>query len=73
MDVDLGANTALASVLAGASTGVTEGTESHYKSLMKQCEKFLCDNKLINEDEDFFCNMPHEDAPLLICAWILDA
>ncbi|ESK82040.1 hypothetical protein Moror_13437 [Moniliophthora roreri MCA 2997] len=31
MDVDLGTNTALASVLASASTSVTEGTESHYK------------------------------------------
>uniref|UniRef100_A0A0W0EVW5 Uncharacterized protein n=1 Tax=Moniliophthora roreri TaxID=221103 RepID=A0A0W0EVW5_MONRR len=76
MDVDsnnINPSTSFSSVLAGASTGITKGTKSHYKSLMKQCEKFLWEHKFIEDDEDFFCDMLWVDAPELICAWILDA
>ncbi|KAI3608144.1 hypothetical protein WG66_006492 [Moniliophthora roreri] len=76
MDIDsndINPNANLSSMLAGALTGVTEGTESHYKSLMKQCEKFLWKCTLIKDDEDFFCDTPRVDALELICVWILDA
>ncbi|EEB89720.1 hypothetical protein MPER_12151 [Moniliophthora perniciosa FA553] len=72
-ETDLELLAELNETLKGASTGVTEGTASHYRSLMKQCTKFLAEKKFIKPGEEFFCKKPRENAAGLICAWIMDA
>ncbi|KAG7085513.1 hypothetical protein E1B28_003073 [Marasmius oreades] len=58
-------------LLKSASKGVSEGTDAAYRSLMKQCTKFVKENQWIGDNEDFFRPEPHPELPEMIVSWIL--
>ncbi|KAG7087150.1 hypothetical protein E1B28_013130 [Marasmius oreades] len=60
-------------VIKEFSKGVSDGTLAGYLSLIKQLEKWIQEHDLIPKDETFFRADPHEDAPSMIAAWIMDS
>ncbi|KAL0564048.1 hypothetical protein V5O48_018007 [Marasmius crinis-equi] len=71
MDSAIELNTELKDILKTVSKGVSDGTDASYRSLMKQCTKFVWEKGWIGPQEDFFRASPHPESAEMIVAWIL--
>ncbi|KAJ3792431.1 hypothetical protein GGU11DRAFT_760770 [Lentinula aff. detonsa] len=53
------------------SKGISEKTAQEYARLIKQCETFVHERKLVLEEFKFFCAKPHSQSAQCLAAWIM--
>ncbi|KAJ3973919.1 hypothetical protein EV361DRAFT_795313 [Lentinula raphanica] len=70
-DVEMLDMTELMRSIKEVSKGVSEKTAQEYARLMKQCEKFVHERKLIPDNVEFFSAEPYPQSAQCLVAWIM--